>query len=245
MDLTPARQIGNRLPLDHPHPGRPHRIYVALTNHCNRSCPWCSTCSSPAGSTWLHPGRFLDFLPEDGSFEIQIEGGEPTIHPDFLDFVRQSRDHPRCTRLVICTNGTVLPRTRKKLYAWLEALGEPVTLKLSINHHLLEHDPGLVSLALEARDLLEELGGDRALVLNVRLRKGVKNDDMAVRNAVIAAGLEGNANIFFLQRYGFASGEAGWEPPFLAGRDFRMVNPDGQIFGPDLVARSEAMRFLP
>ena len=40
-------------PLDHPTPDRPHRLYYALTNHCNRTCPWCSTCSSPQGSTFL------------------------------------------------------------------------------------------------------------------------------------------------------------------------------------------------
>ena len=45
------------LPHDHPTPNRPHRIYATLTNHCNRACPWCSTCSSPRGGTFLDPQR--------------------------------------------------------------------------------------------------------------------------------------------------------------------------------------------
>ena len=47
-----------------------------------------------------------------------------------------------------------------------------------------------------------------------------------------------------LQRYGFAS-EDGWAPPAPVSDRFSLVNPDGQIYGPDLLARSEGMRVLP
>ena len=63
-------------------------------------------------------------------------------------------------------------------------------------------------------------------------------------SAVERAGLVPNANIFFLQRYGFASEEDGWELPAPVWDNFRLVNPDGRIFGPDLLARSEGMRQL-
>ena len=49
------------------------------------------------------------------------------------------------------------------------------------------------------------------------------------------------ANVFYLQRYGLASNEAAWDAPHLAGENFRLVNPDGRVFGPDLIARSEYM----
>ncbi|MGH9902270.1 MAG: radical SAM protein [Pyrinomonadaceae bacterium] len=239
-----AEQTALRVPLDHPTAARPHRVYFALTNHCNRSCPWCSTCSSPAGGTWLSVGDFRAALPAAGPFEVQLEGGEPTLHPEFHEFVRVARAHPRCTRVVVCTNGVVLPRRRARLRAWLAALGEPLTLKLSVNHYLLDRDAGLIDLAVAARDIFAELGGDRLFVLNVRLRRGVECDDRRVRDAVSGAGLDANANVFFLQRYGFAAGEVSWDPPFLAGTDFSMVNPDGEIWGTNLVARSEAMRRL-
>jgi hypothetical protein len=137
-----------------------------------------------------------------------------------------------------------LPRGRERLRAWLERLGAPLTLKLSLNHHLLDADAGLLALAALMRELFAELGGARELVFNVRLRRGVAHDDARVRKAVADAGLEPQSNVFFLQRYGFASGETSWEAPFLAGTNFRLVNPDGRVFGPDLVARSEAMRSL-
>src|SRR5262249_52824491 len=148
-------------PLDHPTPDRPHRVYVALTNHCNRACPWCSTCSSPGGGTWLTVEDYLASFPEAGSFQVQLEGGEPTIHPRFLELVRLAREHPRCTHLVVCTNGVVLPRDERRLRGWVERLGAPLTVKLSVNHHLLERDQGLIALAQGLRDAIRALGGER------------------------------------------------------------------------------------
>lgn len=231
-------------PLDHPAPDRPHRVYVALTNHCNRACPWCSTCSSPAGGTWLGVEEYAAAFPESGPFQVQLEGGEPTIHPRFFDLVRLAREHPRCTHLVVCTNGVVLPREGRKLSGWVRRLGAPLTIKLSVNHHLLERDPGLVPLAVLLRDVMRELGGERLLVVNVRLRRGVEEDDRAVREAVERAGLLPHSNVFFLQRYGFASGEEGWDPPAPVSSNFTLVNPDGRRHGSDLIARSEGMRGL-
>ncbi len=234
-----------RIPLDYPYPDRPHRIHVALTNHCNRSCPWCCTCSSPSGNTWLDFETFTTLLPKEGLFQIQLEGGEPTLHPRFWDFVKIAQSHSRCDRLILCTNGVVLPRKRDALRAWLKRMGEPCTIKLSINHHLLDHDKGLIPLAQELRDGCAESEGDQSLVLSVRRRRGYEQDDQRVVDAVTEAGLMEHANIFYLKRYGFASEEAEWDDPVPSVPvDFTMITPDGQTFGPDLVARSEAMRSL-
>jgi MoaA/NifB/PqqE/SkfB family radical SAM enzyme len=235
----------NATPHDHPYPGRLHRAYVALTNHCNRACPWCSTWSSPSGRTWITWAQLAASLPADGDFDVQLEGGEPTVHPEFWDFVARLRAEPRLRTLVLCTNGVALPRRRDKLHEWLARLGAPLAVKLSINHHLIEHDPELLALAAAVRETLCELGGAREVVFNVRLRRGYADDDRDVADAVAAAGLGERANVFFLQRYGMASGEEGWDAPYLAGHDFRLVNPDGTVFGTDLIARSDAMGRLP
>jgi hypothetical protein len=243
--LMPPNDPDRDRPLDHPTPERPHRVYVALTNHCNRSCPWCSTCSSPRGSTYLSIADYIAALPPEGLFQVQLEGGEPTVHPRFWDFVRIAREHPRCTHLVLCTNGVVLPRPVPKLRPWIESLGAPLTLKLSVNHHLLDADSGLLGLAIALRDQFGNLGGQRLLVLNVRLRRGYEDDDRRVYEAVEKAGLLPHANVFFLQRYGFASVEDHWELPSPVWDRFSLVNPDGKVYGPDLIARSEGMRALP
>ena len=233
-----------KVPLDHPTPERPHRVYVAVTNRCNRRCPWCSTCSTPEGRTFLDLAEYRASFPREGRFQVQLEGGEPTLHPRFIELVRIARAEPRCDHVVVCTNGVLVPRSPAALRAWLQALGAPLTIKLSVNHHLLAHDQGLLPLCVALRDTLAEMGGDRLLVVNVRLRRGVDDDDRAVRDAVEGAALGEHANVFFLQAYGFAATEAEWDPPRPVSDRFTLVNPDGRILGPDLIARSEAMRRL-
>jgi len=260
--LMPPNDPHRAKPLDHPSPERPHRLYVAMTNHCNRACPWCSTCSSPRGRTWLSVENYVAGLPAEGSFQVQLEGGEPTIHPQFWDFVRIAREHPRCSHLVLCTNGAVLPRRTEELAKYVMRLGTPLTVKLSINHYLLDHDKGLIDLAVNLRDIFALQGQtdvcptrkaqaeacattERTLVVNVRLRRGVEDDDRRVAKEVEEAGLMPVSNVFYLQRYGFASDQTDWELPAPVWHEFSLINPDGQIFGPDLIARSEAMRVLP
>ncbi|HEY6333323.1 MAG TPA: radical SAM protein [Blastocatellia bacterium] len=233
-----------KLPLDHPLPGRPHRVYVALTNSCNRSCPWCSTYSSPSGKTYIGVDQFKSVLPDTGTFQLQLEGGEPTIHPRFWEFVRVARAHPSCERIILCTNGVVLPRDPGRLTHWVANLGAPLTIKISFNHYLMDRDPGLLRLCRSLLGSLEKLGGDRSLVINVRLRRGYDDDDRRVSEAIDAAGLAEHSNIFFLQAYGLAKDEEGWLPPSPVSDNFTLVNPDGSKYGPDLIARSEAMRIL-
>ncbi len=232
------------LPHDRPTPERPFRLYVALTNHCNRACPWCSTCSSPKGSVYLGLAALRDAFPTDGAFELQLEGGEPTVHPLFWEMVELGRATPNCTRVVVVSNGVVLPRDDAGIAAWLDRFGAPGTIKLSINHHLLERDEGLLDLAQRLQRLISVRGGDLELVLNVRLRRGAADDDAWVVERVRAAGLIGRANVFHLQRYGYAAKRKDWDLPFIVGANFDLLNPDGSHHGVDLTARSEGMRGL-
>lgn len=250
--LGHRRDAAGRFPLDHPYAERPRRLYFALTNHCNRACPWCSTHSSPAGETFLTLERFASLLPTEGRFQVQLEGGEPTIHPQLFAMASQAWSRPGCDRLVLCTNGVALPRQPSRLRAWLQRLGAPLTVKLSVNHYLLDHDRGLIELAQLLAQLLGERGdgsgADRQLVLNVRLRRGSPDNDAWVARAVEEAGLGIYANCFYLQRYGLAQHQPeaqDWALPAAVWHDFELYNPDGSAHGVDLMGRSEAMGQLP
>ena len=232
------------IPRDHPYPQRPHRIYVALTNHCNRKCPWCSMYSSPSGSTFISKEQFISILPQEKEFELQLEGGEPTTHPLFWDFVAIAQTFKNCSRIILCTNGTRLPRNKPELQSWLEKLGPKFSIKVSINHHLIERDPNIFRLARMLCDEFPLTETDKTLVLNVRLRKEKIFDETFIRNSIEKFELAPWSNIFYLQKYGLASDQQTWSEPFVVGDNFNLINPDAASYGTNLISRSEAMRRL-
>jgi hypothetical protein len=68
-------------------------ILIEITERCNLSCPICFAGSTPAHSNMMSMEEFtrqVDQLVDGGkrgSDMIQLSGGEPTIHPDFLAMV--------------------------------------------------------------------------------------------------------------------------------------------------------------
>lgn len=244
---------------DSPYEGRPHRYYFAITNNCNRSCPWCSTYSGPGKNTYLSKKIFDKLIPKKGIFEVQFEGGEPTLHPDLIWMIQQCRQTKRCHRVVLCTNGVEFPfkYNNKQIYLqkskillkeYFLKFGQPFTIKLSINHHLLEHDRLLFEKARLIVDTIEDLKsfGDFKVILNVRRRNNPEFDyDNMLLQQLSKYSLQLKSNIFFLQAYGKNKNNNLAEKPFLVGYNFTLINPDGKSFGTDLISRSEAMKELP
>ena len=244
---------------DYPYEGRPHRYYFAITNDCNRACPWCSTYSRPGKKTYLSLEMFKNLLPKKGIFEIQFEGGEPTLHPNLLSMVQYSNETGRCNRVVICTNGVLFPfsyknnqidikKSKISLKSYFLKFGPFLSLKLSLNHHLFEYDKLLFEKARIIVDVFKNLisNGDFKIILNVRRRNNPKYTyDNLILEKLACFDLENYANIFFLQAYGKNKNNPLAEKPFLVGYNFTLFNPDGKSFGNDLISRSEAMKKLP
>lgn len=221
----------------------PHHVYVALTNRCNYACPSCSTHSSPERTSLLPPEALAACLPADGLFDVQLEGGEPTLHPDFDEIVAATRQHPRVRRLSVCTNGALLPLDPGELRAWVARLGVPMTLKLAVTPYLLQQDAHLLERARTARDVVAALGGDRKLVLDVRVSAPRVRADEAMLEKLEQAGLTALANVRTVRR-GLTPGHADESEPLPPGIVVTLINPDGRIFGPELSDRAKAMRDL-
>jgi hypothetical protein len=66
---------------------------VLLTQRCVRSCPYCFAKKHMSDSapedilSWENLIYLADFLEASGERNISLLGGEPTLHPDFTDFV--------------------------------------------------------------------------------------------------------------------------------------------------------------
>ena len=84
----------NRLSLvDYPE----HMSAILFTGHCNFRCPFCHNSSlvlDPESQGVLDNEEILSFLRKrknmlDG---VVITGGEPTVHEDLLDFIKQVKE---------------------------------------------------------------------------------------------------------------------------------------------------------
>jgi radical SAM protein with 4Fe4S-binding SPASM domain len=87
---------------------------LIINDTCNRACPYCFARSKVGLSEGdARPGgndislenfeRFLEFQLRSSEALLKLLGGEPTLHPQFLEFLR--RAHERGLETLVFTNG--------------------------------------------------------------------------------------------------------------------------------------------
>ena len=85
---------------------------IEVNSACNMNCPLCFSTAGPGFSLTLEEveGMLDDFVRTEGTPEVvQFSGGEPTIHPHIIDFVKAAQ--ARGIRFVmINTNGRRIAR---------------------------------------------------------------------------------------------------------------------------------------
>ena len=91
---------------------------VELTDSCNLSCSMCFASSLPGNQhrSMAEIKKALDRIVEaEGQPEVvQLSGGEPTIHPDFVDVVKYAIEQP-IDYLTVNTNGLRFAKDRNLL----------------------------------------------------------------------------------------------------------------------------------
>jgi uncharacterized radical SAM superfamily Fe-S cluster-containing enzyme len=96
---------------------------LEVTSSCNLECPMCYAASGPGGVHLPYDDccRTIDHLvAAEGRPEVlQLSGGEPTIHPEFLEIFKYACSQP-IDIVMINTNGIRLARDP----AFLEAVAE-------------------------------------------------------------------------------------------------------------------------
>lgn len=236
------------------------RFYFALTNFCNRSCELCSCFSDPTRKTFITATNFYKYLVED--YEIQLEGGEPLIHPLFYSFLEYVEHDPLCKRVILCTNSVKVPwkytngeldivKSKDALLKWFTLFNKkPFTLKPSINKHLVDHDKYHYQKMQVLQEAFKEFQWQvpAELIFNVRR---LKNEDGSPADADILENLKqydllDASQVYFYQRYGKAEHNEELDLPYVIQHpvDFYLISPDGLDFKTDLVSRAEHMKTL-
>ena len=153
---------------------------IEITNHCNLECPICIVQNrNNYNMTKEEFGNILDGLVEkEGTLEtINLSGGEPTLHPQFMEFLDMAVAKQEISRVSISTNGLRCTTD----YAFCEELakrGVYISLQLdALSNPALRilRGPGDQRAAKErALENLERAGVRTTIVSTVA--KGVNDD---------------------------------------------------------------------
>lgn len=139
----------------------PH-LNWAITGKCNFNCLHCFMAADNAPMmeefTWEQCLNLLDECVRCGIQTITLTGGEPMLHPRFMDIVRECEKR-RLNIAEINTNGSFIT---EEMLDEFHALGMDVLIKISydgIGHHdWLRNRPGAEEKAVRAIRLCKEKG---------------------------------------------------------------------------------------
>ena len=98
------------------------RFSIHLTEHCNLNCKSCNNFSPLAEKKFADMKSFerdikrIAELTERRIKRIYLIGGEPLLHPDIIEFMRVSRLYLPKTRIIILTNGILLPNMSEEFW---------------------------------------------------------------------------------------------------------------------------------
>lgn len=90
-------------------PGAPFQIVWNITKACNMRCIHCYENAGKKGKSELSSDEIingLDHMAEAGVTSVAFSGGEPSIHPNILDFIKHTENIGMCASMA--TNGYVL-----------------------------------------------------------------------------------------------------------------------------------------
>ncbi|MFA6106346.1 MAG: radical SAM protein [Patescibacteria group bacterium] len=141
----------------------PILIEIAPTGYCNANCPWCFFENQKTAEK-IDPAvmlKTIDELAKNGVKAINwTGGGEPTLHPQFAEFVRRAAD---CgIEQGLFTNGYLeIPEQEK--FSWIrisltdkgvDAIKKPrVPFGINLNQTANQTEDELKKICQEARDL--------------------------------------------------------------------------------------------
>jgi MoaA/NifB/PqqE/SkfB family radical SAM enzyme len=221
------------------------RLYINITNRCNVKCPFCCMYSSPDKSTDMSFDTFKTIIDDcDGKFELQLEGGEPTLHLSLFAFIEYALQTGRCNRIIILTNGNKVHELAYDLNRIANRTTTLIELKVSVNYFLAEeYIDNFNSYRSYFFDLNKLVFATKYLPwlkvrFNVRLRN--KGDNQLLDLASKYLGLD-RCNVFHLQAYGRLKGSPDYKGITICQniQNWKIYASTGKCFNQDLEARSE------
>lgn len=113
------------------------KLYINITNHCDARCPFCCMDSSVGKRSFMSFDTFYGIL-KDVSVPtiVQLEGGEPTTHPQLYLFLEYISTLGNVQEIVIDTNAFTLDKHIDKIVDIAVRNKKQITVKPSYNTYL-------------------------------------------------------------------------------------------------------------
>ena len=147
---------------------------VAIVNYCNLKCPYCfadDMINQKNKAMTLDDYRFvLDFLSRTPKNYVGIIGGEPTLHPDFKEILKETNKYCRevDTGATIFTNGIELDKH-------LPFIGDRIGLLINCNSPKYQ-EPELFSKQRKTLEHLHDLSWfDRKATCGCNIHPGLED----------------------------------------------------------------------
>ena len=199
---------------------------LEITSSCNLTCPMCYAASAPGGQhlTFEQTKAAIDRLVQvEGQPEVlQLSGGEPTIHPQFLEILDYACSQP-IDYVMINTNGIRFSRDREFLDRVAEYRGRiEIYLQFDGFHDQVNtslRGESLLDTKLQALDRLQAAGLNTILVCTVQTNV---NDDQL--GQIVRCGIE-RTNITGVS----------FQPATYSGRYFLPQDLEHRITFPDVL----------
>jgi 7,8-dihydro-6-hydroxymethylpterin dimethyltransferase len=154
---------------------------IEVNSACNMDCPLCFAEAGPGFSLTLEEVEAMldDFVRTEGKPEVvQFSGGEPTIHPQIIDFVKAAKDRG-IPFVMINTNGKRIARddrfleqlkeVRPSLYFQFDGFDTET-------YRIIRGEPGILEEKLLALDRLASAGLNVTLVPTIE--RGVNEHEL-------------------------------------------------------------------
>lgn len=113
---------------------------IKITTKCNRDCDFCIFAARNQGVNMPRAtfGTILDRLAEIPYRQLHINGGEPTVHKDFVPLSRDARAATAGRTMVLGTNVITVARNTRILDAVLECYDQ-ILIGCDDEHHNYDH----------------------------------------------------------------------------------------------------------
>lgn len=149
----------------------PMHLSIELTNCCNLTCAHCYRNSSPDLTNYFDTAKLLHLMDEAaamGVCTVELTGGEPTLHPDFIHLARHAAT--RFGFVAVLTNGTMI---RPQLLNPLRETSERLVFQVDLDgvnaeqHEDLRRLKGSYESSIHAIYLLVSQGFRLRVAMNV------------------------------------------------------------------------------